>query len=37
MDGEVEVATLECTGSGFSLQFSEAAKKMHRDCCPKKE
>lgn len=33
MDGEMEVAKLECTGNGFSLGFSEEAMKKHKDCC----
>ncbi len=35
MDGDTEVATLECTGNGINLQFSEAVKKKHSECCPK--
>jgi len=39
MDGDVQVATFACTGDGFTLKFTEEAKKMHmkhaEECCKK--
>ena len=33
-DGK-EVGTINCTGNGFKVEFTEKWKKMHEECCKK--